>query len=234
MCGVTLSVPQITQYNILPFFLLLQAFPHILWHRLLFKECQSVCISKQKKYLQCHSKGVQGMTLPLPSLFSASAIGGFRRYKDHNWAHLPMSSVLFIQHTPIQPGYSPLSSDPGSGREQVISLRFMVSARPWCLRLSRLSKVKASATGVALTGEKSSSCSTRHSNAVERCQGVYYGVQTSWKKIHICPHLIGFYLSSVWRSISIFLLVYLCHSVYDRNKWNLWKSEAKDNPGILA
>lgn len=40
---------------------------------------------------------------------------------------------------------------------------------------------------------------------------------------------IGFYLSSAGRAISI-LLVRLCHSAYDRNKWNLWKSEAKDNP----
>lgn len=40
---------------------------------------------------------------------------------------------------------------------------------------------------------------------------------------------IGFYLSSAGRSISI-LLVHLCHSACDRNKWNLWKSETKDNP----
>lgn len=66
---------------------------------------------------------------------------------------------------------------------------------------------------------------------MEVSQGnIYYSVQISWKKIHIHPCLIGFYLSSVGRSISIFLSVYLCHSAFDRNKWNLWKSETKDNP----
>lgn len=81
MCVVTLSVPQTMQYNIMPFFLPLQPFPHTFWHRLLARGCQSVFISKQKKYLQYHSKGVQGMTLLLPVLCNALAIGRFRRYE---------------------------------------------------------------------------------------------------------------------------------------------------------
>jgi len=81
---LTLSVRQIIGYNTIPFFLPLQAFPHTFWHRVLFRGCQSVFISKQKKYLQHHSKGVQGMTLPLPALCNASAIGRLRRYKDYN------------------------------------------------------------------------------------------------------------------------------------------------------
>lgn len=116
MCVVAPSVLQIIQHNIIPFFLPLQASPHIFWHRPLFRGCQSVFISKQKKYLQYHSKGVQGMTLPLPALCNASGIGRFRRYKDYNWAHLPVSLLRFIQDAPVQAGYSLLSGDPSSDK----------------------------------------------------------------------------------------------------------------------
>lgn len=147
----------------MPFFLLLQAFPHIFWHRSLFRRRQIIFISKQKIYLQYHSKGVKGMTLPLPALCNASVISRVRRYQDYSWAHLLCPYYRASRTHPYNQATACSQVTRAQIRAQVISLGFTVSARPWCLSLCRLSKVKVPATSAALTGGKSVSCSTRHS-----------------------------------------------------------------------
>lgn len=171
------------------------------------------------------------MTWPLPALCNASAMGRFRRHKDCSWAHLPVPSCCSSSthsHKQVtacsQVTWAPI-------REQVICPGLMVSARPCILwtqtvwyRSSTDSGVKAAPVqqGTAMLWSQPGQ---NLSKVNEKC------VQISWK-IHICQRLIGFYLSSAERSISIFLLMYLCHSEYDGIKWNIWKSEAKDDPVI--
>lgn len=107
-------------------------------------------------------------------------------------------------------------------REQVISLGFMVSARPWCLCVCRLLKVNLPATGAAPTlGKKAVPVQQGAAMLWKSARAKFITVfkLVERRSLSSIPDWLLF--SKHWKVYQYFISLFICHYAYDRN-WILF------------